>query len=173
MSDTEPTIYCPSCGSDKVIKVSVAHENESSSQKEELSPPRRPELPGAHSFNNEAYESLPLRAKAILILSFSLVFLAVLPLNSLAVKIFPESSIPQLILGLLMVGVWIIIYLRLLKPYRERLAKEYESNQPGIWQNAMDKWQKLYYCERDDLVFDPEDQGAYVLARDMQSLING
>jgi hypothetical protein len=42
-----------------------------------------------------------------------------------------------------------------------------------LWQNALEKWNVLYYCERDDLVFDPDDQGAYAAAREMNRLLYG
>jgi hypothetical protein len=130
-------------------------------------------MPGTFSYNDQAYKILPLPVKAIMLLCFALAFIVILLINSWAEKIFHESSVPQLILGFLLIGIWIIIYIRILKPYRERLDGEFKSEQMILWQNALEKWNVLYYCERDDLVFDPDDQGAYAAAREMNRLLYG
>ncbi len=37
----------------------------------------------------------------------------------------------------------------------EERMKEVKANEFPIWEKAMGKWDKLYYCERNDCVFDP------------------
>ncbi len=42
------------------------------------------------------------------------------------------------------------------KEDKERLAKEIP-----LWETAMERWNRLYYCMRDDVVFDPDTEASF------------
>jgi hypothetical protein len=67
---------------------------------------------------------------------------------------------PVFIFGCISINIvfWMIIGLLILraKPKHETKEKERVAREKPLWRDAMKKWERLYYCERDDVVFDPE-----------------
>ncbi len=73
------------------------------------------------------------------------------------------------LLGLVMMAVAIGVW-KFNKTYRQK-AKEALQPKMDIWNHAMSRWEKLYYCSRDDCVYIPgENESASI--HDMNELIH-
>jgi hypothetical protein len=59
----------------------------------------------------------------------------------------------------------VVLHGALIKGSRARFSREMPP-----WQAKMERWERLYYCSRDDVVFDPTD-GKSVMPEDLQSLL--
>lgn len=51
-----------------------------------------------------------------------------------------------------------------------REKKQFEDEEIPLWEQSISKWKKLYYCGRDDIVFDPS-TGRYADSANMNRLI--
>ena len=65
--------------------------------------------------------------------------------------IFGEVDFQVAITAVLTIGGSIYF----LYKYRRYKSSEYPT-QKAAWDKAMERWNRLYYCNRDDIVFDPE-----------------
>lgn len=67
--------------------------------------------------------------------------------------------VPFLVFEFVAIGLPIIIFRKRKKhQIREKNRVAYEL---PLWQKAMSKWDTLYYCRRDDLVFDPGNHSSF------------
>ncbi len=64
---------------------------------------------------------------------------------------FPMS----IALGGILLWFWIRI------PGKKRKAEQKYKEEMAIWNRAMERWERLYYCYRDDRVFDEKNQSAF------------
>jgi hypothetical protein len=67
--------------------------------------------------------------------------------------------------------VGVVVLLLRTRANDKRLEDEWQAERDR-WKTAKAKWDRLYYCWRDDVVFDPEDPtGTATPASSMQDLI--
>ena len=52
-------------------------------------------------------------------------------------------------------GAFFVVYYIGLRENNARRRAEFEATEIVAWQKAMERWNRLYYCGRDDCVFDP------------------
>jgi hypothetical protein len=65
------------------------------------------------------------------------------------------ATIALLIFGVLVYGVPGVILLRI-GARKKRSGDENYPHATEIWEKAKERWQRLYFCHRDGMVFDPE-----------------
>jgi hypothetical protein len=89
----------------------------------------------------------------------------------LLTRLMENRSMGMLVLfsGILVVALTsqIIIYRR--KRAREKAAFEEYARQSADWKAARTAWERLYYCPRHDIIFDPEHSAGYC---DSSSLVD-
>lgn len=69
------------------------------------------------------------------------------PLGILSAPCFLGTAIVGLGLGFLIFHA---------KSKHDKKERERVAHEEPLWREAMKRWERLYYCQRDDIVFDPE-----------------
>jgi hypothetical protein len=146
-------VTCPQCmQGDQVKKISDWVEEDSSNNvARQFIPPSQPEAPSPLPGINSGLGCLG-------IIFFGAVFFFSVQVGStIAIIIF---------------GVFFAIFILAFGAayIRGRRARQEYMQAVLTWQEEIEKWNQLYYCRRDDLVFDPENKQSSP-AKDWQTLI--
>lgn len=64
------------------------------------------------------------------------------------------DALVVILYGFMLITFLIVYYVGLYREYQKRIAESRE--QTPVWEKAIQKWDVLYYCSRDDCVFDPQ-----------------
>ena len=88
--------------------------------------------------------------------------------NSLVTSLFLCFGLPLLVDVFILIGA-MILSKKLSADHKKRLIQCATVDIP-IWQHAMDRWNQLYYCYRDDVVFIPNERRSVPIEQ-MRNLI--
>lgn len=170
MSSSDSSLKCPKCGQTRIAKVSGVYAegktigstsgstpnylDAQSVLSTKLSPPDMPKIEGCLFPITIVVLYVLFSLGGILLLIALLDFVFMNPFGT------EHSSDSWLLLvcfaapGFLFLIVAIILLVTVIVTHT-RVSKEIATKMP-FWRRAMDRWNKLYYCEVDDGVFDPE-----------------
>ena len=147
---------CPLCGErDYVQKVTSIYYTDQDGFGARVAPPKKPELRDIPKSRPPQLKDHSMEARAILIVISVVVFFILIqylrsttdnPNDRLVCAGMPT-------IGIFIIGIiWIAIYqYDVLRKYRMQKL----NNRIIDWQMKMDRWEQLYYCSRDDVIFVP------------------
>jgi hypothetical protein len=109
-------------------------------------------------------------------IKFVLYFFGVPLLGFIVAEIFSATFNADFFMGIAFLSSFfgfipgfILGYKRVLKPmYLKRDRRHFETKK--IWNEAMKTWSRLYYCHRDDVVFDPRSKVSFPPSRMLEYL---
>lgn len=152
---SNPSSTCPKCGlADEVTSVStVSADNRQNSVGRMLAPPSKPQS-GELSLWSRYSGVIFILGGVCSILTASIVILPAISQGTFDSQ-FIQLSLSMLF-GLGIIGAGIATFRSNNKKSRRRKAQL--ASQLAQWEMAMSRWQRLYYCARDEGVFDPKEQ---------------